>query len=122
MTPAQINKLSEICYEITRKYALTVKDGVRPIPWDQLPTEEKLDVRNRVELLLSNPLLAPEQLHEKWLDQKTRQGWVYSHKVDEARKTHPRMRRYTDLNNHQRFKDEVFHSVVKAAALGDLPG
>ena len=58
----------------------------------------------------------PKELHEKWCEEKTRNGWRHGEEKCAEKKTHPCLVPYDDLPPHQKMKDELFLGVVKACA------
>jgi RyR domain. len=56
--------------------------------------------------------MTSENLHQNWLDQKKKDGWVYGKTKDAEKKTHPCMVPYSDLPKEQQVKDHLFHAIV----------
>ncbi len=54
-----------------------------------------------------------EELHERWMDSKKADGWVYGKNKDGAKKTHPDMIPYKELSNYAKSKDLLFNDIVR---------
>ena len=49
----------------------------------------------------------PEEIHEKWMDKKLEDGWIYGEIKDEVEKTHPCIVPYEELPMSEKIKDLV---------------
>jgi hypothetical protein len=67
-----------------------------------------------VQAIIDNPSITPEQLHEEWLKQKVKDGWVFGVKKDQINKIHPCMLPYDRLPSNDRTKDAIFGATVRA--------
>lgn len=65
--------------------------------------------------IINHPKITAAQLHQTWMDQKKKDGWVYGPTKDLDKKTHPFMVPYADLPETDRTKDHIFNSVVRVA-------
>jgi hypothetical protein len=68
---------------------------------------------NGVKKVLDNPNITPEELHNNWVKQRTKDGWVYGEVKDQEKKTHPDLVPYDKLPYEQKIKDKVFLGIVK---------
>lgn len=111
----------EICaraaHEANRSYCISIGDKTQ-LSWDEAPDWQRVSCRRGVAGALSGN--GPEQCHEFWLADKTRDGWTFGSVKDPAKKQHPCMVPYADLPVEQRLKDHIFVGVVQAVgrALG----
>jgi hypothetical protein len=64
--------------------------------------------------VVANPDASPERLHNSWLAEKAANGWVYGETLSHEMKTHPNMRRFIELPDTQKIKDEEFLRLVKS--------
>ena len=67
-----------------------------------------------IESIEDDPSLTPEYSHDLWWQVKISDGWEYGPELDKDRKTHPNMVHYADLPEEQKWKDELFGSIVRA--------
>lgn len=111
----------EICaraaHEANRSYCLSIGDKTQP-SWDEAPDWQRESCRRGVAGALSGN--SPEQSHESWRADKSRDGWTFGFIKDPAKKQHPCMAPYAALPVEQRLKGHIFVGVVQAVgrALG----
>lgn len=56
--------------------------------------------------------ITPEELHDIWCEEKTKNGWVYGPEKSFEKKTHPCLVPYSELSREERRKDELFAAIV----------
>ena len=56
----------------------------------------------------------PEDIHDIWYQEKIKAGWKLGAELSVQNKTHPCLIPYRKLSEHQKRKDNLFASVVKA--------
>jgi hypothetical protein len=66
-----------------------------------------------IERVLERPDETPEENHQAWMEYRAAEGWVYGPFKDEARKTHPCMVPYDQLDRLDKSKDAIFLAVVR---------
>jgi hypothetical protein len=111
-------ELVEVCAQATHeanRALCTIQGDNSQLSWAQTPEENRAVSREGVRAVLSNPLLTPKDLHQKWMDEKTKEGWVYGPKKDPTAKTHPSMVSYEKLPEPEKDKDRVFRGIVDKA-------
>jgi hypothetical protein len=110
MNPEQI---ARITHEVNRVYCAALGDNSQA-PWENAPAWQRDSAINGVKFHLSNPDATPENSHEKWLEQKTAEGWKWGAVKDADKKEHPCFCAYSELPPDQRAKDYLFRGVVHA--------
>lgn len=117
MNEVMIFMLAAIAHAVNAAYCKAIGDNSQA-DWDNAPQWQKDSVANGVRHMLANPDATPEQMHESWLLEKEKAGWVYGEVKDEKLKTHPCILPYDELPTTQRVKDYLFQAVVKAFLAG----
>lgn len=105
--------IAQICHEANRAYCMTLGDNSQPA-WEDAPEWQKQSAMNGVNFHLDNPDASPEQSHENWLAEKSRDGWRYGQEKDVEKKAHPCFMPYFQLPVEQRRKDAIFAAIVRA--------
>lgn len=103
---------AQTAHEVNREYCIGLGDDSQA-SWNDVPLRLKESAIAGVRFVVDNPDAGPEALHESWLAQKLRDGWVYGEVKDADKKTHPCLVDYADLPVSQRMKDELFRAVVR---------
>lgn len=109
-----IEHAAQAAHEINRIYCESHGDLSQP-RWADAPDWQKDSARSGVKGVIQHPEMTPEQGHEGWLAEKRESGWTYGDQKNPDAKTHPCMVPYSELPEAQRFKDELFGTVVRAA-------
>jgi hypothetical protein len=116
MTPPRYSaaQIAQVCHEANR--GLQAVHAVYGIPvaasWDEFPEDERAGVIAGVEHALGGA--SPDELHARWCEGKTADGWRYGPVKDNDAKTHPCLVAYDRLPVQQRDKDDLFAAVVDA--------
>ncbi len=108
-----IEATAKVCHEANRAYCEALGDWSHP-HWSAASQPLKESVIAGIHELDDNPNLTPENLHEKWLDRKVREGWGYGRVKNEELKQHPNCIAYNHLPREERLKDDLFHAVARA--------
>lgn len=111
-TKEQIAFVARCCHEANRAYCCLIGDFSQPA-WELAPVWQTESAMNGIRLVLDQPEVTPELLHENWLKQKEVDGWVYGITKDADKKTHPCIVPYADLAPEQQKKDAIFMTVAK---------
>lgn len=110
-------QIARVCHAANREYCATLGDHSQPA-WDDAPQWQKDSAVQGVQFHLSAHKSGvkprPEASHEKWLEQKRREGWCYGPLKDPSIKQHPCFMPYDGLPMDQRMKDYIFGSIVQA--------
>ncbi len=107
--------IASICHEANRAYCLTQGDTSQ-VGWADAPDWQRESAELGVSVAIGGA--SPEQLHESWLAQKAKDGWVYGPVKDADKKTHPCCVPYAELPAGQQRKDALFQAVVHALSKG----
>lgn len=77
--------IAKVCHEMNRAYCLSIGDDTL-LPWEEASNWQKESIINGVRFHLNNPEATPENSHESWLEQKTKDGWKYGPVKDVTKK------------------------------------
>lgn len=109
MLDASIERRARAAHEINRAYCEALGDTSQ-LPWDQAPEWQRASARAGV--MHADRGATPEQLHERWCEAKSEEGWRYGPVKDADAKTHPCLLPYHKLPPEQRVKDHLFRAAV----------
>lgn len=104
--------IAQVCHEANRALQLIALDPSPSPAWSDAPEWQRASTIDGVREAQAGA--TSEQLHERWCEFKTSDGWVYGATKDSEAKTHPCLVPYADLPLDQRQKDGVFHALVAA--------
>lgn len=113
----RIEYIASRVHETNRQFCIKHNHFV-DAEWNDLPEERRESTRNAVCAQLDNPAASPEASHERWMEQRTAEGWVYGPVKDPEAKTHPCLVPYAQLPAEQQEKDSLFAKSVARAAFG----
>lgn len=106
-----VTTIARVCHEANR--VLQIAAGEAPSPhWADAPEWQRESAISGVREALAGA--TPPELHERWREKKTAEGWVYGPVKDDKAKTHPCLLPYEALPQSQRVKDHLFHAIVRA--------
>jgi hypothetical protein len=105
--------IAQVCHEANRAYCVAIGDNSQ-LPWAEAPEWQRTSAIKGVEFRLANPSAPPSSMHDSWLAEKEREGWVYGAVKDPVAKTHPCIVPYAELPEEQRKKDSLFAAIVDA--------
>lgn len=108
-----IENIAMVAHTVNRAYCKSIGDNSQD-KWADAPEWQKDSARKGVEFHIENPDATPENSHEKWLAQKTSEGWRYGRVKDTEKKTHPCFLPYSELPADQKSKDWIFRGVIHA--------
>jgi hypothetical protein len=117
MTPSKedlIVAIAMACHQQNKAWCEAHGDMSQPA-WADAPEWQKKSAVMGVEAGLQDP--RPEASHERWMEHKKSEGWVYGEVKDPEAKTHPCMVPYSDLPPEQKAKDHFFTSMVTMLGL-----
>ena len=106
-----LTTIARVCHEANRAWCVANGDDSQ-VPWDDAPEWQRQSAINGVQAALVGA--TPEQLHESWMQEKQRDGWVYGAVKNAATKEHPCLVPYDKLPIEQRRKDHLFRAIVSA--------
>jgi hypothetical protein len=105
-----IEKIAPVVHEAIRQWQKANGQPVSP-PWEEA-TWERESTMEAVALALTNP--TPGQQHEKWLEERTAQGWVWGAVKDTEKKTNPALVPFDELPEVEKAKDYLVIGIVQA--------
>jgi hypothetical protein len=98
--------LGRLMHALRREIALMFGGNVPPAWEDSACTEAMKASSERGALaMLVNPDMTAEEEHNRWWDERKKQGWTYGPVRDNARKIHPMMKQFTELPLGEQLKD-----------------
>jgi hypothetical protein len=109
----KIVDIARTCHEANRALCASMGDHSQQ-PWDEAPQWQQDSAIIGVQVVVKNPAVTPEQLHQSWLDQKAADGWRYGEVKDADAKTHPCFVPYAQLPQTQQAKDAIFGAIVRS--------
>lgn len=114
MTFNDFVKLSEIakkCHEANNK--LLIDNGKEPLPdWNNLDRNQRFINIKSVRRIVDKPTITPEEIHDEWVKNKRRDGWVYGEVKDDEKKTHPLLVDFNVMSKFDKEKDIIFIKTV----------
>lgn len=113
-------QLAQLCHEANRAYCEMIGD-LSQDKWDDAPEWQKESATNGIKFLLENPDSTPEEIHNNWMKDKRKAGWIWGEIKDPERLEHPCLRPYHELPKQQQVKDKLFKSLVDAFRQDILP-
>ena len=105
--------IARVCHEVNRAYCESLGDYSQPT-WENAPEWQKKSAIAGVKFSLKNPNATPEDSHNSWLKEKTKEGWKYGPIKDVDLREHPCFLPYDQLPKDQQTKDHLFQAVVRA--------
>jgi hypothetical protein len=105
--------LANICHELVMAIRKLNDEKDFDIKYADLSDEEKNRVSNLIKRILYNPEITAKKLHNEWIEEKAKDGWIYGEKTDRDKKIHACMVEYEQLNFFQQLKDKIFIETVK---------
>lgn len=117
-TEARTTWLVEYCaaaaHETNRLYCLAHDDDSQ-VHWHDAPGWQRESARKGARLVLQGEE-RPSAIHEAWMAEKIRDGWVHGSVKNAEAKTHPCLLPYDQLPQEQRAKDTLFAETVRLVA------
>jgi hypothetical protein len=116
----KVDRIARIVHAMLNAYSAVVGTPVvEPGDYDEAA---KTSTESAVQLVLDNPSVTADQLHQSWVQARQNEGWVYGEVKDATAKTHPCLVEWSELSKEHRIKDEFFISIVNSYknTFGDL--
>jgi hypothetical protein len=104
-------QIARVAHAANSVFQRETGDGAPSPPWDDAPEWMRQSAVEGVAAARKG--VTPEELHERWMESKARDGWMYGAVKDAAAKTHPCMVPYAELPEEQQVKDRVFCAIVR---------
>lgn len=109
-----IDHIARAAHEANAAYCRHI--GERTASWDESSVQVKESTYDGVVAVLTGRVKNPGDSHGNWLAYKASRGWKHGPIKSEILKEHPCFVPYPALPDSQRFKDELFLTVVRGAA------
>ena len=104
-----LERRAEFVYEGARLAAIAAKAPIVPITWNDREQDFKDQFLKVIERQCSEyRSKSPEELHGSWMQAYLNMGWVHGDKYDREGRIHPDLVPYSQLNDLERDKDDVF--------------
>ena len=108
-----IEQIAQVCHESVRAYRVSL--GEHPPPaWAEAPDWQKRSSYAAVKFRLDNPDADDAAQHAAWMRERLDAGWTYGPVRDAEARTHPMLRPYETLPEHERRKDALVRAVISA--------
>lgn len=108
-----IEAIARVCHEANRAWCVARDDGSQR-GWLMAEPWQRESVIKGVEFALANPDASASGLHDAWMADKERDGWVYGEMKDPIKKTHPCIVPFEQLPPMQQTKDHLLCAIVRA--------
>ena len=105
--------IAQVVHDTHQVYCRHIGDFTQ-VPWEEAPDWQRNSTIAGVKAVIDSPDISPELLHEKWVQTRLADGWVYAPLKNVARKEHPCLIEYHKLDINQKQKDYMFRAVVLA--------
>lgn len=112
--------IAAIAYALNAAYTLASR-GESPPNWNDLTDEQRQGYVDGVNFILENLDAGPAAQHERWLEDKTADGWVFGEVKDEENKTDPNLIAFDNLPFEMRARDIVIFSIVSELSKVEPP-
>lgn len=110
-----VEQIAEVAHNTNKACCESFGDMSQP-KWCDQTQELKGSAIEGVKLHLANPNISPEESHNSWMEQKTKDGWKFGDSKDLSTKEHPSMVAFTDLTPEIKCKDLLFKAVCNSLA------
>lgn len=108
----EISIIAKKCHEANND--LLIKNNKEPlVSWSKLDNNTTFLNIKSVNRIIDNPDITPEEIHDEWVKNKKRDGWVYGKVKDDVNKTHPLIIAYDKMSDFDKEKDILFIKTVK---------
>jgi hypothetical protein len=105
--------IAEICHQANKVYCEMNGDASQ-VDWNNAPDWQRESAINGVKFRLENPDAGHDAMHNNWMNEKNKDGWVYGEVKDAEAKTHPCIVPFEQLPLVQQKKDALFSAIVDA--------
>ncbi len=116
-----VERIARIVHAMLNAYSDVI--GIATVvPAGDYDEVAKSSTEQAVQVVLDNPQITAETLHQNWVTARKNEGWVYGESKDATAKTHPCLVDWSELSKEHRIKDEFFISIVNSYknTFGDL--
>lgn len=109
---SSVIQIAHVCHEANRALQIEQADPTIPVSplWEDLDDETRASAVDGVAAVLAGA--SPRESHENWMRFKIAHGWTLGPVKDEAKKEHPLLVPYDELDPAQKVKDALFSAIV----------
>lgn len=107
-------EIAQMCHIANSAYSESIGEAPSAL-WDNLTADQKASLMVNVQMVIDNPEVSGEAMHNSWGTTMAKAGWKYGEVKDEAAKTHPYMLAYSDMTDEKRARDNLFIKTVLLA-------
>jgi len=108
-----IDSVSRVVHNVLEAYSQAATPlNTPPHSWEESTEEYRESVRRATTLMAENLATTPKGMHDVWLLEKLKHGWVYGDVEDTEAKRHPLCLPYDELGSDHRIRGELFYAVV----------
>jgi len=107
----KIRKMARMIHTMNQLYCQQIGDFSQP-DWADAEDWQKQSSMDAIKFQLDNPHAPPSAGHEKWMEEKQRDGWTYGTVKDIPAKKHPCMVSFFQLPREQQLKDTMIKLLV----------
>ena len=115
ISDASAIKVALVMHESVRAWQKANGQPIAPT-WGRAPKWMKASSVEAVKWRLINPNASISAQHDRWMDEKKKDGWKFGRTKSGVKKTHPMLVPYGDLPEVERRKDALVNAVVDALA------
>lgn len=109
----KVMTIAMACHEANRVWCM-IENDLSQNHWNEAEEWQRNSAIMGVEFRIDNPNSKHDAQHNAWMEQKIKDGWVYGHKKDADKKTHPCLVPFEELSLFQQKKDALFCAIVDA--------
>jgi hypothetical protein len=107
--------LAQVCHAANKKLSEAFGDYSHP-DWESASQAYKHFYVKGIDDVLTNPNGDGRELHEAWMQNKLKAGWIWGPTTDRPNRIHNCLVPYDDLPPHEKAKDDLFRGIVLALA------
>jgi hypothetical protein len=115
ISDASATKIALVMHEAVRAWQKANDQPPAPT-WSRAPKWMKDSSVEAVKWRVINPDASDSAQHDRWMDEKKKDGWKFGRVKSGVKKTHPMLVPYGDLPEVERRKDALVNAVVDALA------
>jgi hypothetical protein len=111
-----VERRAKFVYDAARLAAQAANAPIVPVPWDEREEMFRVQFLQVIERQCGeHPSRSPEELHGSWMQSYLSMGWIYGPTYDRAKKTHPDLVPFAELEEREQDKDAVFVALCEIA-------
>lgn len=115
VTKKEVLRIAKTCHQVNKSFCEFIGDSTQ-VNWEDAPDWQKDSAVKGVKFVIENPDADNFATHNSWLKEKEAAGWTFGIVKNVETKEHPCILPYDELPKSQRFKDELFRTIVKSLA------